>query len=128
MYISMAVPQGLLRSTGPSDSPQSPTMYTGTGTALLLVAAPLAAAAPQPAPQLGGIINDVRCLAVNAVVNVLNRQVPSATPFCSSFLGIRTSTISTSTTTILPAVTITQTTVTGTDTVIPPESTVTTVV
>lgn len=67
------------------------------------------------------IINDVQCLVVNLLVATLS-LIPSATPYCSSFIHIQTSTITLSrTTTTFP--TRTQTRTTGTITITAPKFT-----
>lgn len=106
-----------------------------------LAAVILTNSSPAPAPQLlplpsivSGIVSDiapvvsgvvsgiapivspVECLAVDVVVTLLDTY-PSATPFCSSYLGISTITSTVSTTTTLPVSTSTITTTAATSTV-----------
>ncbi|KUI66791.1 hypothetical protein VM1G_02265 [Cytospora mali] len=94
-----------------------------------LLSIPIAAALPGAQSELdertlSGPLA-VKCLVVNAVVTALSASA-EATPFCSSFLGIQTATVSTtsiSTSYITDIITAT----TGTDTVTAPTTTLDTV-
>lgn len=94
-----------------------------------LLSIPLAAALPGAQPELdertlSGALA-LRCLVVDSVVTALSAAA-DATPFCSSFLGIQTSTIST-TSTSTSYITDIVTATTGTDTVTAPTSTLDTI-
>ncbi|KUJ10513.1 uncharacterized protein LY89DRAFT_263232 [Mollisia scopiformis] len=83
---------------------------------IALLAATHVVNASPVAPVNSAIANAVlsaECLLVNVAVNSLHAY-SSATPFCSSFIGIKTSTISTTITTTLPVVTATLITTTST--------------
>jgi hypothetical protein len=68
------------------------------------------------------VIGNVKCLVVDIVVQA-SRAYPTATPFCSSFLGISTQSFTVSTTST--ETTVTTTVVTGTTTVFSPTVTAT---
>lgn len=59
---------------------------------------------------VSNLVNSVECLAVNDVVTVL--KASSATPFCSSYLSIGTSTVWTTKTNTPPSLTATSTSLT----------------
>lgn len=94
----------------PPAAPAATTTTTTTQSSLKLHAHPPTSTHPS-----------LECLVVDFLVDEL-RLCASATPFCSSYLGIQTSSITTTTTTTLAPVTATTSTTYTTDTITPPVS------